>query len=285
MRRDTLIVLVAYHGADRLKVSLDRLGAGFPTLVVDNSGSSAVEVAARSHGVEYVRPGGNLGFAGGVNVAARRVLTGAPRDVLLVNPDAEVSPECVERLSAFLQEPGHGRVAAVAPELLHADGTAQRVVWPFPTPLRAWLQALGIGRLPARSTFVIGAVVLLRWEALREVGLFDERFFLYAEEADWQKRARDSGWQSALCRDATAVHEGGGMSPDAARRELLFHAAHEIYIRKWYGRFGWAIFRSGTLAGAAVRALVLRGGRRAEATRRLALYARGPQKAAGLIAG
>src|SRR5207247_3678936 len=105
---------------------------------------------------------------------------------LLLNPDAVIAPGELERLQEFLHGPGNDRVAAVSPRLRGPDGAEQRVQWSFPTPGRAWAEALGFGRLPTRRTFVIGAVLLLRWEALRQVGLFDERYFLYAEEADWQ---------------------------------------------------------------------------------------------------
>ena len=80
--------------------------------------------------------------------------------------------------------------------------------------------------------------MLLRWEALQQVGELDERFFLYGEETDWQRRAAQLGWTAALCPDVVAVHDGAGSSDDPSRREVLFHAAQETYIRKWYGRRG-----------------------------------------------
>ena len=89
--------------------------------------------------------------------------------------------------------------------------------------------------------FVIGAVLLLDWDAIREIGLFDERFFLYCEETDWQRRAPDARLAfGGLCRGASAVHAAPARATDPARREALFHAAQETYIRKWFGaRAGW----------------------------------------------
>jgi len=141
---------------------------------------------------------------------------------------------------------------------------------------------MGLGRIPSSKRSVIGAVLLLRAEALREVGLFDERFFLYAEEADWQRRATALGWTSAVCDEITATHVGAGTSSDLARRELLFHAAQETYIRKWFGSAGWGSYRLGTVLGAAARAIVLRGTRRSEAARRAKVYLRGPRRSAGM---
>lgn len=270
-------VVIAYGEDGQLDRCLAAIAGSSPVTVVDNGGTAAA--SADRHGVDYIRPGGNLGFAGGVNVALRRILAGDPCDVLLLNPDAVVAEDEVATLAERLQEP---HVAAVAPVLVGEDGGAQRVAWPFPTPARAWLEAAGLGALRPRASFLVGAVLLLRWEALLEVGLFDERFFLYAEEADWQRRAVARGWRSLLCVEAVARHRGAGTSSDPRRREHLFHAAQETYIRKWYGRRGWLAYRAAVCVGAVARALVLRGARREEAARRAALYARGPRHVAAM---
>jgi GT2 family glycosyltransferase len=234
-------------------------------------------------GAEYIDAGENVGFGAGANVALRRLLKRSPRDVLLLNPDAALRPRDLDSLCEYMHRPGNERLAAVSPRLIDADGVEQRAVWPFPNPGRSWLEAIGLGRLSARRTFVIGAVLLLRWEALREVGLFDERFFLYAEETDWQRRAAVLGWSSHLNTHATAEHVGGGASGDLERREALFHAGQETYIRKWYGRSGWFLYRGAACLGAAARALVLKGERRSEAGRRAVLYLRGPRRSVALV--
>jgi hypothetical protein len=87
------------------------------------------------------------------------------------------------------------------------------------------------------------------------------------------------GWRIRLCEEATAMHVGAGTSSDAIYREKLFHAAHEAYILKWYRQVGWLVYRAAAIAGAAVRAVVLRADRRQEAARRLMIYARGPRRA------
>jgi GT2 family glycosyltransferase len=276
-------VVVAYHRPRQLNRCLATLSGAVATTVVDNSQSAGLCSVTLKHGADYVDPGGNLGFGSGVNVALRPLLAGPPRDVLLLNPDATLTLDDLETLAGYLHAPGNERVGAVAPRLESGDGCEERVVWPFPSPARAWVEAFGLGRMPARRTFVIGAVLLLRWDALSQVGLFDERFFLYAEEVDWQRRALALGWRSAVCDEVVASHIGAGTSDDPLRREALFHAAHETYIRKWYGRRGWWVYRTAACLGAAVRAAVLPGGRRAEARRRALLYLRGPRRSASLM--
>jgi GT2 family glycosyltransferase len=146
----------------------------------------------------------------------------------------------------------------------------------FPSPGRAWLEAIGLGRLIRGPRFVIGSVLMLRAEALDQVGGFDERFFLYAEETDWAYRAHLLGWRHAVVPGAVATHAGGGTSTDPARRERQFHASQERSYRKHFGALGWASARAAQLLGATARGIALPGERGRAAARRAALYRRGP---------
>jgi GT2 family glycosyltransferase len=269
------VVVVAYGWDDNLVRALDAV-AHLHVIVIDNSCEDSVREHAVHAGFDYDAPGSNLGFAGGVNRGLRRVAPG--HDVLLLNPDAEISADSIEAMRQALERPG---IAAVAPQLKDSDGFDTRVVWPFPTPLRAWRQAFGLGDGPAQGGYVIGAVLLLAREALDDVGGLDERFFLYAEETDWQRRAHEKGWRSVVCPGAEAAHVGAGTSSDVAVREAFFHAGSETYIRKWYGSFGWVTFRVARVAGALARS-VLRPRQRGEHLARAKLYLRGPRRAAGL---
>jgi GT2 family glycosyltransferase len=280
--RPVHVVVVAYHAADKLDRCLAGLQARAVVTVIDNSSSPQVASVAKRHGAAYVDAGANRGFAAGVNIALGRQLAGEDVDVLLLNPDAVVSPQVIAELSRFLHRPEQARVAALSPRIRRAGGLEQRVVWPFPSPARMWVEAVGLSRLPVRATFVIGAVLLLRREAIEDVGPFDERFFLYAEETDWQRRARTRGWRSELYADGVADHVAGGTSSDPRRQQVLFEAAQETYIRKWYGARGWAIYRLAACLGGAARALIP-GGRGRSAAQRTMLYLRGPRRCAALL--
>jgi GT2 family glycosyltransferase len=133
--------------------------------------------------------------------------------------------------------------------------------------------------LQSGARYAIGSVLLLRAEALEQVGGLDERFFLYAEETDWARRAHNLGWRHRVVPDAHAVHVGAGTSGDAKRRDLHFYASQERYYRKHFGAAGWQSVRSAGWLGATVRGMLLKGERRAQAWRRAALYARGPVRA------
>lgn len=273
------VIVVAYGSPDLLRAALEPLAGTFPLTVVDNSSLPQVREITELAGGRYLDPGCNGGFAAGVNHAlARRQAPG--RDVLLLNPDAVVSSEDV----LALQRAVHAgpRTASAGPRQVGDDGVPARVVWPFPHPAAAWLEAVGLGRLRtvrADRSFVIGSVLLLRAEALTEVGGLDERFFLYAEETDWAYRAVRAGWRHAVVDEAVATHVGGATSSDPTSREVFFHASQERYFRKHHGAAGWAVARGAVVAGAAVRAAVLPAGRAREAHRRLRLYLHGPVRA------
>lgn len=278
--RSVRVVVVAYGGAEALDTCLRDLAGYAPITVVDNSSDSRVAEVAARHGATYDDPGRNCGFGAGVNRCLRTWLHGPPVDVLLVNPDAVLAGSHVITLQEFLyQRPD---VGTVSPLLTSPEGRAQRASWPFPRPRSAWLEAVGLARLVPAEGFVVGAVLMIRWEALQDVGLFDERFFLYAEEADWQRRARLSGWAAEVCRDVTASHVGGGTSPDSWSREVLFHAGTETYIRKWFGTAGWISCRAAVLLGCVVR-MLMPGPRRRSALTRAGIYARGPRRLAAQV--
>ncbi|WP_404443942.1 glycosyltransferase [Microbacterium marinum] len=270
------IVVVAYGRPDLLRSAIAPL-AHLPITVVDNSSQAAVAALCDDLGVRYIDPGRNGGFAAGVNIALRDRLV-PDADVLLLNPDASVDAATVERLQEFLA--ASPDLASVAPAQTDAAGRPSRVAWPFPTPVGSWLDALGLGRLRRGPQFMIGAILLLRAEAIAHVGLFDERFFLYSEETDWAYRAHRLGWRHALAPTLRAVHVGAATSTDSRVRTIRFHAAQERYHRKHYGASGWAATRAAVALGALARGVLSTGWRRDEAFQRAALYLRGPVRLA-----
>lgn len=274
-RPDPEVVVVAYGAPGPLAAALAPLAGRLPVTVVDNSGDPAVRAVAESAGARYLDPGANLGFGAAVNRAlADPLRPGA--DVLLLNPDARIDPDGVRALTGRLA--ADPRLAAVGPEQVDDHGDPSRVLWPFPTPRGVWRQAIGLGLPEHAESFVIGSVLLLRAEALAEVGGFDEAFFLYAEETDWQRRARAAGWSTAVAGGVPARHTGAATSTDPRRRETHFHAGQERYLRKHHGAAGWQLARLGVLAGALVRS-PLPGETGIAARTRLRLHLRGPIRA------
>jgi GT2 family glycosyltransferase len=279
--RELVVVIVAYGPAESLDRCLESLGQGLRVIVVDNGCSDEARAVATGAGATYLDPGRNLGFASGVNLALSHLDPSAV-DVLLVNPDAEVTPASIQALQRALR--ADPSLACVAPTLRDGDGEHPvRGGWPFPTPGRAWLDAFGLGRLVPQREFVIGAVLLLSGEALREVGTFDERFFLYSEETDWQRRATGLGWKIRQVEEASARHIGAGTGGDPLWREAAFLASVQRYISKWYGMWGWVSFRTGASLAAARRTFARDPRTRATARRRLKCLVRGPERTAARL--
>jgi len=271
------VIVVAYGAPELLRRALEPVAA-LPVTVVDNSSLPEIAALCDELGVRYLDPGRNGGFAAGVDVALDdRLVPGA--DVLLLNPDAAISADDVGRLRAVLRS--RPDLASVGPMQVDESGTPAQVEWTFPSPGGTWLEALGLARLRRGPQFVIGSVLLLRAEAIDQVGPLDQRFFLYAEETDWAYRAHRLGWRHAAAPDVRAVHVGAGTSGDAARREAHFHASQERYLRKHYGALGWQWARLGQWLGAMARSVALPGERGRAARRRAALYRLGPVRVEG----
>lgn len=271
------VIVVAYRCDVHLRACLERLGGELRVLVVDNDAAAGeAEAIAEAADAEYAAAPGNVGFAAAVNLGLAR--WDGSSDVLLLNPDARASAADVLRLHAALHAPG-ARRAAVGPRLVDPDGTAQRAEWPLPSPAQVWCDALGLARRWRGPTFVVGAALLLAGAALAEVGGLDERYFLYAEEADWQLRALRAGWTVAVAEDVCVEHAGAASSTDRAVREQLFHASAEAFARRWYGRVGWFAMRAGALLAAVRRSLTGSADARASSRRVVRLYLRGPSRA------
>lgn len=266
------VIVVAYGSPDKLRSALEPVRE-LPVTVVDNSSMPAIRDLCAELGCRYLDPGHNGGFAAGVNVglANRQVPSG---DVLLLNPDAVISAPAISELQAALL--ADDRLASVGPRQVDESGEPVRVTWPFPSPLGIWLDAIALSRLRSPSQYVSGAILLLRAEAIEQVGQFDESFFLYAEEADWQYRASRLGWAHSVISTVTAMHEGAGTSSNEAKRLAHFHGSNERFLRKHYGTMGWQCARVGQVFGDMSRALVRRGETRARLLERAKLYLRGP---------
>jgi GT2 family glycosyltransferase len=272
MVAEPLVLVVAYHSDDLLTAALGYLGRDLDVVIVDNDASPATARLASAYGACYLPTPMNLGFAAAVNVALREAWD-RTRDVLLLNPDAQVKGRDVIALQQALR--AHPRLAAVGPRLIDDEGRSQQVDWPIPSPVQVWFDALALSRFWRGPRFVVGAVLLLRAEALAQVGDFDERYFLYGEEADWQLRAQRLGWEVRVIRSVTATHVGGASSNDPAVRESRFHRSGTSFAQRWYGRPGGLVMWLGSTVAAGRRAVLGSSTSRALNRRVLRLYLSG----------
>jgi N-acetylglucosaminyl-diphospho-decaprenol L-rhamnosyltransferase len=271
-------VVVTYDGLPHVERALESV-EGLETVVVDHGSTDGTLELVRSRfpSVTLVEQE-NRGLGAGWNTGIRE--TSAPY-VLVLNSDAWLVEDAADRLVRFAE--GIPKAAWVAPRLLNPDGSLQPSVRGFPTPWRLATEYLFLRKLAPRSRmlnafygagfrhdeireveFAKAAAFLIRREAFEEVGPFDEQFFLFSEETDWSYRARAAGWRTLFFPEAEAVHVGGA----SWRREsaALFREqvrGHLRFLVKHRGEAAAERARRVILAGLRLRALVLRGDRRA----------------------
>ena len=193
---------------------------------------SGARTARYGPGVTLLALEQNLGYAGGNNAALRLALARGPDAVLLLNNDVTVEKDTLRRLREVLESnPDLGIVGAVNVDA--EDGTTI-----LEEGIRMDLVRFDGIRVPLRETGfdrvdkVIGASMLIRGEVLRDVGLLDERYFLYWEDTDYCFRVRARGHGVAVCYDARVRHKRHGTSNECVRsyfmtrNSFLFLSSH-----------------------------------------------------------
>ncbi|MGA3170985.1 MAG: glycosyltransferase family 2 protein [Chthoniobacteraceae bacterium] len=264
---DLSAIVVSYNTRDMTIECLRTLDAALEgmaaeVIVVDNASTDGSVDAIRNAcpRARLIAREKNAGF-GAANNHAMGMARG--RFLLLLNSDAFPERTAIGALLDFIQ--GHPRAAVVGPRLLNADGTLQISCHPFPTPLFAWLENLWLARgyrgwrhdSVRKVDFLIGACMLVRREAYEQVGGFDESFFMYSEEADWQRRMKNAGWEVVFLPEARVKHLGGASGAnEEARVSRHFFESLDYYERKHHGLAGLIAFRLAMTVGCALRTVV-----------------------------
>lgn len=260
------VLVVSYRRADLLARCLTSVREHLPDRPVhiwDNhsDGSTAVRELADAHpDLRWTFSEHNVGYAAAVNALAERT---SPDDMLLLNPDAELTGG-VNRCRQALHQP---RVAAVSPTVL--DHTSGRQRWDIAhrrqTVLRALVSHAGYAEqlratpfsdlypgLPSEvDGYLTGCCLLVSRSAWNELGGFDERFFVYGEETDWQRRARTRGWRLLLVDEPEVRHSGHGTTTGnevLARRGVDLLRAGQATVLGLHGNRGpGAAFTAGLM--------------------------------------
>ncbi len=248
-------IIVNHNAGDFLRRCIDSLLAcqlELEIIVVDNASTdgSALDLAAQTP-VKLISNGANLGFAAACNIGAR--LASAPY-LLFINPDCWVEPTSLERLLQALR--GTGQVGMVGGLLVNPDGSEQagsrRAI---PTPWRAFVRAFGLAHFadrwprlfsdfclhkqplpdhPVEMEAVSGACMMVSRQAMRDVGEWDEGYFLHCEDLDWCMRFRQRGWQILFVPSARITH-ASGVSSQGKRVFVEWHK-HKGMVR-FYRKF------------------------------------------------
>lgn len=272
---DLAIIIVNWNTRDLLAQCLESIVHHPSSIiyVVDNASTdgSAAMLWERFPGVQLIASEKNLGFAGGNNLALRRLLAKAQTGpILLLNPDTVVRPGALEALAEFMAaQPGCGAAGA---RLLNPDGSLQVSCHPFPSLFRELWRLFHLDKLYPLSCYppskwetarpqavdsVQGAALLLRREALTQAGLFDEAYFMYSEEVDLCRRIKAAGWEISWVPAAEVIHYGGQSTRQAERAMFLqLYRSKLIYFRLRHGPASARLYKGVLLLASLPRLLL-----------------------------
>ena len=224
----------------------------FEVLVVDSASLDGSVDMVRSEfpAVRLYASETNLGYTGGNNLG---MCESRGRYVLLLNPDTEVLSDALGTMLRYMEL--HRDVGALGPQLLWPDGSVQSSRRRFPTLGTALIESTFLQKwfpnhpavrryyvldraddLVSEVDWVNGSCILVRRGIVEQVGLLDDRFFMYSEELDWQKRIRAVGWKVVYLPAAQVIHhEGKSSGQVAALTHVRFGRSRILYFRKHHG--------------------------------------------------
>ncbi len=253
------VVIVSWNTCDLLENCLDALQRKRESskqpiveiIVVDNASSdgSSHMVREKFPDVRLIQNRFNMGFATANNQAIRQ---SKGRFIMLLNSDTEVHVGALQKLTTFMD--ANLRAGACGARLLNGDGSLQIACHPMLTPGREFWRLIFMDQLwskanypisnwdtkmPRRVEVIKGACLLLRREALEQIGLLDERYYMYTEEVDLCYRLDQAGWELWYVPEAAVTHYGGASSGQVAEKMYL-----ELYRSKvaFFRKIGGAMY-------------------------------------------
>ncbi len=195
----------------------------------------------------YIQPNRNLGCAAGWNLGIRRLLKEGARYIGIWNVDVGLHPCSLKILVATMES--DPRIGACQPLLLHGDAPHQVEMYGGSANVRAGVSshdycgATDLQALPRLrdAQYLDGGTMLIRADALRKVGEFDELLFMYGEDVDMSLRIRAMGFRTVAVRDAHAWHyHRVDKGPHPAPYEVFYQTRNRLYLaRKYAGRRAW----------------------------------------------
>jgi N-acetylglucosaminyl-diphospho-decaprenol L-rhamnosyltransferase len=265
--KDLRIVIVSWNVEKLLDRCLRSLpdacrGLDWDVVVVDNASADGSVLVAKETGAHVIVNPDNRGFAKACN---QGIAGHDARYVLLLNPDTECPSGSLTDFVRFAdQEPTAG---IFGPKLIYPDGKYQESVRRFPT---VWNQLCILLKLhhvfpwlgtlkryfakdldaakEANVDQVMGACFLIRREVIEQIGGLDERYFIWFEEVDYCRMAREAGWTVRYLPSVTVIHHGGQSFAQvfSTRKQKMFNDSLVKYFAKWHA--GW---RSGLIRSVA----------------------------------
>lgn len=267
------VIIVNWNGGDHLVrclesfagIAHDRVVLESVTVVDNASADGSVERAAAYRDrlpLRMIRNADNRGFAAACNQAA----SGSSAEFLLfLNPDTELRPGCLEAPAHFLTDPANAGIGIVGIKLIDGLGRTTRTCSRHPSLASLIGGSVGLDHLvpsvfpphflpehahhaTRRVDQVMGAFLFVRHALFRQLGGFDERFFLYFEDADFALRAHQQRASCGFLPTVAAVHTGHGSSSKVKARRLFYFGRSRIqFAAKHFGLAGGLAVGAATL--------------------------------------
>jgi hypothetical protein len=254
---DVSIIIVHYGKFKILGNCLDSIYDSkpecfFEIIVVDNDEKEKIDKKLQKtyKHVKYIRAAGNIGYGAGNNLGVNQA---KGKYILILNPDTRVSKGMIDRLVAYLNQ--HRKVSVVAPTFIKGNGQVYEYQGSrFLTPISAIFSLSIINKLfpnnPISSKYYLkdlnfhksrevdsvpGSCFMIRKEVFISVNGFDEKYFLYFEEADLFKRIKDQGGKIVMISNAKVVHYHRKSTPSSLNTKIVFRKSRFKYFFKHFG--------------------------------------------------
>ncbi len=260
MHQKTVTVsIVNWNTCDELRHCLEsvfsqEVDGGFDVVVVDNgSRDGSLEMLSNEYRerLTLISNKKNVGFGAAHNQA---MTYASGKYVLLLNPDCRLlGKDVLQKMSDFMASVSC--VGVIGPQIRNPDGSLQYSTRKFPTLLAALFRHTPFGRLfpnnpfvrdylmtdwshdePKSVDWVSGAAMMIKWDTIEEIGLLDTRFFMYCEDIDICKRAKDYGWKVMYFPEAMVSHRIGAASD---RDPITAIRRHHRSMFKYYMKHNW----------------------------------------------
>jgi hypothetical protein len=257
------IIIVNYNSTDDLLKCLEsiyrEIGENISAniFVFDNASVDAVGRVTRRHpDVRLTVSPRNIGFAKGVNAC---IAKGDSAYLLILNPDAVVLEGFFQKTLGYMEK--NRRIGVLGPRVYNKDFTVQGSARSFPSPVTSLFGRNSIltrmfpnnritrknilyadiaTKEPVPVDWVSGACMLVRREAIEDVGMLDENFFMYWEDADWCRRMGDKGWGVIYYPEASVIHLVGASSEKNLVKSVIeFHKSVYYFYVKHHPNSNW----------------------------------------------
>ncbi|WP_374623697.1 glycosyltransferase family 2 protein [Pandoraea sp.] len=235
---------------EKILASLRNFSGSYHLYIIDNSPTNELmKILPSDLQFEYIHLPRNPGFGSAHNVAIRKAQLLGSEYHLVINADVKFDSDILTPMLAYMEE--HPEIGQMMPKVLNPDGSVQRLCKLSPTPSDLLLRRFSKRKTADTNNrhfelhnsgydrimfvpYLSGCFMLLRQSALREIGLFDERFFMYPEDIDLTRRMAER-YETIFFPHVSVVHEHGA----ASYKSLKMLIIHIVNISRYFNKWGW----------------------------------------------